>query len=579
MHSKKHSRREREKLAVSQIKSALKSTRLAKSETADLIRDYLSSIDCPRALSVWLLFSSGEHDQLTSLKCDPTHYDTAAAFRDAYISSEFLSKAKFLTTSFDKKQRALDKFNLFEQQCAETNRRLKTEFWKHQPEFAELIFLAQRKISSILGEFSGEELITESNWGPGTSVDMKNLQTASIPKFQYESGITRDLHCFVSDWFSAAYPLWWKSITEDLTMGRRREAFSMRIGNEVTTVPKNSSIDRVIAIEPGFNLWFQKGIGRMIRTRLGLIGLDLNSQERNQQLALRGSIHGELATVDFSSASDSISLELVRLLLPPRWFLMMDLCRSKCGSFDDSKSFWWEKFSSMGNGFTFELETLIFYSLAWACCQKQHVSSREVSVYGDDVIVPVASFELFSRLSEFCGFTVNLKKSFSSGSFRESCGAHWFRGVNCKPIFLKERVLNAQAVIKLANNIRLLAHRLNNSYGCDARFRGCWTRLFRRLPKPLRLTVSRELGDVGFIVNFDEACPPAFGHGIEGFRVRTLGVRTVYMQAEHQAVTLARLKAPSTQEDGNNYPLRGRTSIAVNCNVLVSRWYFLGPWL
>jgi hypothetical protein len=408
---------------------------------------------------------------------------------------------------------------------------------------------------------------------------MKSHQTASIPKFQHEAGITRDLHCFVSDWFPAAYPLWWKSITEDLITGQRCDAFSIRVGNEVTTVPKNSKIDRVIAIEPGINLWFQKGIGRMIRTRLGLVGIDLNSQERNQQLSRRGSIHDDLATVDFSSASDSISLELVRILVPPRWFLMMDLCRSKCGSFDSLNTFWWNKFSSMGNGFTFELETLIFYSLAWACCFKQRSSVRDISVYGDDVIIPVESFDLFSRLSEFCGFTVNQKKSYSIGPFRESCGAHWYRGVNCKPIFLKERVHNAQTVIKLANNVRLLAHRLNNSFGCDARFRGCWTRLFRRLPKPLRLCVSRELGDVGFIVNFEEACPPLYGHGIEGYRVRTLGVRTVFRQSEHHAVQLARLKAPSTQEDGNNYPLRGRTVVAVNGDVLVKRWYFLGPWL
>jgi len=455
---------------------------------------------------------------------------------------------------------------------------LKTEFWKQQPEFAELIFLAQRKISSVLGSFSGEELVEESNWGPGVSVDLKARQTSAIPKFQHEAGITRDLHCFVSDWFHVAYPLWWKSITEDLTSGQRGNAFHWRVGNEVTTVPKNSTIDRVIAIEPGMNLWFQKGLGRMIRNRLRLIGLDLNSQDRNQQLSRLGSIRGDLATVDFSSASDSISSELVRLLLPPDWFLLMDLCRSKCGTLDSS-TFWWQKFSSMGNGFTFELETLIFYSLAWAVCQKQKVSSRDVSVYGDDVIVPTESFDLFSRVSQFCGFTVNQKKSYSYGPFRESCGAHWFRGVNCKPIFLKERVHNAQAVIKLANNIRLLAHRLNNCFGCDSRFRGCWTRLFRRLPKPLRLCVSRDLGDVGFIVNFDEACPQKFGHGIEGFRVRTLSVRTVFEQSEHPAVQLARLKAPSTQEDGNNYPLRGRTVVAVNSNVLVKRWYFLGPWL
>jgi len=558
---------------------SLRNMRLAKSETTDIIRDFLQSLDCPRSLAIWLMYQSNEHDQITELDCNSEHYLYVSDFSDAYIATGFLSKAKFLNTSFDRDERALAKFKTYEAQCALTNRRFVGKFWIENPKLAGLVFRAQRKISQILGTFDGEEMVGGANWGKGTTVDLKSLQTHSIPKFQHEAGITRDLHSWVSEWFPLAYPTWWESISEDVQSNLRRERFSLRYGNEVITVPKNSKINRVIAVEPGINLWFQKGCGSMIRRRLGRIGVNLNSQLRNQHLARVGSLSDQLATVDFSSASDSIALELVRVLLPDRWFQVLDLVRSKCGKFNaEDSAFWWSKFSSMGNGFTFELESLIFYALASVVCEDLKVNGIDISVYGDDVILPTSAYELFSALSTFCGFTVNKTKSFSSGPFRESCGAHWYAGTNCKPIFLKERVRDAQNVFGLANNIRVLAHRLVSFLGCDSRFRGCWHRLLSRVPESIRFRVSLDLGDVGFICNFDEACPQRAPRGFEGFHVWHLSVRSITVQSEHRAVTLSRLWQPSVQEDNNTYPLRGRTRLGVSQS-LVPRWYHLGPWV
>jgi len=195
----------------------------------------------------------------------------------------------------------------------------------------------------------------------------------------------------------------------------------------------------VIAIEPGINLWFQKALGSMIRRRLARFGIDLNDQSRNQSLAYLSSIDGSLATVDFSSASDSISLEVVRELLPPRWFQILDIVRSKVGRKSDGTIVRWNKFSSMGNGFTFELESLIFFAAASAVQEYLHLDG-EISVFGDDVILDVRGYPMFAEYSAFLGFRVNLQKSFSSGGFRESCGSHYFSGVDCKPVFLKERL-------------------------------------------------------------------------------------------------------------------------------------------
>jgi hypothetical protein len=274
----------------------------------------------------------------------------------------------------------------------------------------------------------------------------------------------------------------------------------------------------------------------------------------------------------------------------------------------------------MGNGFTFELESLIFYAAALAVCEYLEIDASKVSVYGDDVIIPSDAFDLFSSFSTYLGFRVNPKKSFSQGYFRESCGAHWFNGIDCKPIFLKERVRNVEAVYKLANSIRRLAHRYGFNRSCDARFLDCYSHLLLRVPEPLRLRVPESAGDSGFISNFDEACPDRARYGIEGYYYRALTTTGITRETDDRAVLLARLWAMTVEREdsslrdrtirpnpfrlpslsdirlkqsyggelsiveppdmayGNTYTLRGKTKRAVSRS-LVRQWYNLGEWV
>jgi hypothetical protein len=471
----------------------------------------------------------------------------------------------------------MEKFYAFEAQCRQTNIRFRNLAF--DPQFhgsnVWLLNATIRKIASILGRFRPEEVFDQANWGPGVTTKLKGSYVSAVNKFHLENGITRDLYSLVDqEIFRLAYPMW----MEHLTRFRGEKCFDYVVGNTIVTVPKDSKTERVIAVEPGLNLWFQKACGKMIRRRLAYrASIDLNSQEWNQKLSYSSSKNGELATADFSSASDSISTEVIRELLPPDWFTLLDSCRSKYGTHADAP-LKWEKFSSMGNGFTFELESLIFFAAAHSVCEYKGVEAT-VSVFGDDVILPVTCMDLFSEFSAFLGFTVNRKKSYSTGWFRESCGSHYYNGIDVKPVFLKERVRNVQAVYKLANGIRLFAHRRNFIYGCDARFRYSWSRLFLGVPKPLRLRVPKALGDTGFISNFDESVPPRARDGLEGHRVQSLTAVALRDSLDGLAVLMAKLwSTPSLQEDGNTYPLRGRVKHRIK-TVLVSQWYDLGPWI
>lgn len=525
------------------------------SETdADIYR-LLFSLDTPRSLAVWLLYKSGEHDQLTALEIDPGNYTNGFRFRHDYVATNLLSKASFLKTSFNREAVAIEKFRKFESLCRETNSRFRNPLLDpnyHGPNVW-LLNATRRKVSEILGEYGPDEFVDSSNWGPGVSTLVKGEEVSGYNKFHAGRGITRDLYSLTSQWFSAAYPGWSAHLTE--TYGEEWQIF--QVGNEIVTVPKNSKTDRVIAIEPDLNLWFQKGLGAMIRRRLARRGIDLNNQTRNQRLARSGSLSGDLATVDFSSASDSIATEVVRELIPPDWYHLLDTCRCRLGTLG-GELIRWEKFSSMGNGFTFELESLIFYAAALAVCEYLKLPNTDVSVYGDDVILPSQGFTLFASFSAFLGFRVNPSKSFWDGPFRESCGEHYYDGVDCKPIFLKEKIRNVEAVFKLANGIRNLAHRYGFMRSCDARFLDCWSHLYLRLPEPLRLFVPREAGDTGLAGNFDEARPSRARYGIEGFFYRALGTCGVTRTSDGPAMIQARLRGQSTPSTAFVSEVEGR---------------------
>ncbi len=547
--------------------------------TAEAIFNFFSSLDTPKALACWLLYKNKEFDQLTQMETNPEHYPNGFLFRNDFVATSFLSKSDFLKTSFKKDQVAFKKFFEYEDLCRSTNDRFRNPLLDplNNGSNVWLLNATRRKIEQILGDYSGDELVDNANWGPGVSTMLSGEHVSAFNKFHDERGITRDLYSLVGDLMSVAYPLWRSN-------GRlnRRNFYCFEVGNRIVTVPKNSKTDRVIAIEPGINLWFQKSIGTMIRRRLRRVGIDLNSQERNQQLARLGSIIPDgspdaLATVDFSSASDSIATSVVEALLPRRWFQLLDLSRSKIGSLD-SGPFQWQKFSSMGNGFTFELESLIFFAAASAVAEYLGLSGDNISVFGDDVILPASAFDLFSSFSAFLGFRVNQTKSFSSGPFRESCGSFYYGGINCKPLFFKKRLSNVESLYKLANALRILAHRYGFGRSCDVRFRDCWSAIVLRIPEPLRLRVPLEAGDSGLISNFDEATPARARYGIEGYYYRQLASAGVTTDVEDEALLCARLwQRSAVLGYGNSYTLRGRSKRLV-VQTLCWRWYDLGGW-
>lgn len=496
-----------------------------------VVTEFLTALDCPRALTALILYRNMEFEQLVSLELDPLDFEDPLQFRDAYIATEFLSKYPDFPVTWDKEEVALRKFEDFELLCKQTNARFRhlqsdalytgQTVWLHHA--------VTRKIASVLGEYRVEELCDNTDWGPGASTSIRRRNACPSEKFECETRVTRDLHAlFPFLTLAGIYPAWAETL-------EKYKYPSFEVGNRVTTVPKTAKTDRVIAIEPGINLWFQKGIGEMIRKRLLRCAVVLRKQEINQYGAKWSSKTGLLCTIDLSSASDSIAVELVREILPPDWFAIMDAARSHFGKIR-GKQVKWEKFSSMGNGFTFPLQSLIFYAIAQSCVEYHKLAGWPVCVYGDDIIIPTEAYETFHRMIEFYGFRINRKKTHFRSPFRESCGAHFYDGVNVKPIYLDDRLSGLLSVYRLANRIlELSSHHAGTKYAWrEGRFRAVHSRLVQSVPKNLRILIPSGVGDGGFISDFDEAVPVRARNGTEGYQFLHL-TETGISRPDHRA--------------------------------------------
>jgi hypothetical protein len=223
-------------------------------------------------------------------------------------------------------------------------------------------------------------------------------------------------------------------------------------GNKVVLVPKDAKTLRSIAAEPSADSFIQLGIGKLMRERLALHGVDLSSQETNRDLASYGSLTGKVATIDLSMASDTAAKVVIDTLFPTDWLLAMKACRSAHWRMGGASG-WYNKFSSMGNGYTFEMETILFYATASAVAEELGIPAWEVMVFGDDITIGVEGFDLLTRALSFLGFTVNASKSYNSGVFRESCGKDYFLGTNVRPYFVRSLLRDTRDLQKFHNGV------------------------------------------------------------------------------------------------------------------------------
>jgi hypothetical protein len=405
-------------------------------------------------LTIWILLRYSEHYQIANMTVSPSDYADEKEFSSAYRATGLLSKFPDLVSEFlDPRKTAIESFKLAEDQCARTNATYPSlltgpALWVNHE--ARKIVYAVLGSSPFTSSWRKETFDEGCIWGPGSTSSSKGRFVSLADKFLAKPELTASLNHLVPVDKLLNLSFRWKEQHCSHIDNSDSNIVTPTIvgGNKVTFVRKNAKTDRSIAVEPHLNALVQHGCGKLIRKLLQRHGLDLNSNSRNIELAKKGSLDGSYSTLDLKAASDTIATSVVRDLLPPDWFSLLDACRSKRYKSVEGGEDWlfYHKFSSMGNGFTFELESLIFWAIARASCRYHHVD-EDVAVFGDDIVCPeLVSDTVISSLGQH-GFTLNTEKSFTVGPFRESCGGDFFLGHPVTRFQLKDSLSPRELVV------------------------------------------------------------------------------------------------------------------------------------
>lgn len=336
------------------------------------------------------------------------------------VSAFFKKNAAF---EFDQaEESARSNFELGERLCRISNRRLDHYGISEErisPDIRQVVRSARSEIHKLLGPIEDMLGILPELFRVTSGATATSSRRNSLPHLKMR---LRNIPCT-----SGAIPYLTALIRN---FGYDKFSFKVVDSNRVVTVPKNWKTRRTIACEPMGNLPLQLAVDCYIKRLLRRWSIDLSDQSRNQELAREGSISDSVATIDLSMASDTLCSNCVVLLLPYDWYEFLMAIRSPKGNFE-GKSFEYAKLSSMGNGATFVLETLIFAAVVRA------TRSAVSAVYGDDIVCDSDKADLVVKTLRFLGFKPNVSKSYTSGPFRESCGRDWYKGFDITPYYFR----------------------------------------------------------------------------------------------------------------------------------------------
>lgn len=281
----------------------------------------------------------------------------------------------------------------------------------------------------------------EGRFGPGTTQGVENRPgeflkylTAKFPEKLRDALVrsNEQLHPFISDFG-----------TEKI----------QNYVQECSVVPKNALVKRTIGKEQSGLMWAQQAIAEILvktgnTTDWGR-HINLNDQSASSKAALQASADGVFATLDFSSASDYITVDLVEAVFPKWLSNLLIAARSNTVTFewDDhgkkvEHTLQVRKYAAMGSALCFPVESTIF-----ACCcevaARRSGGNTDFLVYGDDTILECKYVENFKRICKDLHFKLNVDKSYSEEThsllFREACGMEAVNGFDITPVRLSRR--------------------------------------------------------------------------------------------------------------------------------------------
>lgn len=488
----------------------------------------------PNALAAKELAAKGDWAGVCGLTADPGAFSSAGEYFSNVIPT-WLKKCHELadpSQEAEREEATAAKWLAAEQQCYRTNLRLKRfkQGWEPLSEIDRAVARHLAGIRQIIESWiGGNPGRPDLGFSPGSTVTDRGDRSTVAHKLHKSPSTTQHLD-------EAGYPGFVGTMWHHNMVDAGLEPKRVR-GEEYFTVPKKFNIRRAAAMQPTLNASLQVARGRELRRKLKIntgtsigkggvlirrAGWDLRrAQDIHREVAMKASADRSFCTIDLSSASDTLSKVLVELLLPRSWFKALDKLR--CHFIEGSPAqgsvssqayiepdgefvgpprpcepaYLLEKFSAMGNGFTFELETIIFAAIACYVTRSSGFWGElgfDVFVFGDDIIVRDELYSEVKAVLEFCGMSVNHEKSFHGQTpFRESCGGDFFNGVDVRGFFTEKAPSGPLEVVTLANQVKRCAEKAGL---LGLNLNRTWFTVLNALPRAVRSARGPlELGD------------------------------------------------------------------------------------
>lgn len=444
----------------------------------------LEALDQPHALALALTYKYDQFDELYRLLGEPlpldakgnlTPYENISEYRAFFQANALFSKADDLPALMGLTEKALQDFLDCEQLNKETNIRFLTRAVS-----SPLIYQTSRVVADILGDYSELDMAQNLRFGPGVSSSCRGSMATLAHKLEADITCTPRSHEIVERTFKHFFQYYY----------RLKPVISPEHYNYFTTVPKTYKQARGICIGQHGNIVVQLAYGALLRRKFKkCIDLDFAADFHRHLVEKKWR---EIATIDLRSASQMIARRAVQAVWPEQWLSVMDDLREEYTLLPDGTKNYNQHYSAMGNGFTFEMESILFYSIAKAAMLNAGMKWTYLSVFGDDIIVDKECGPIVVQALKEFGFIPNDEKTYLDGPFKESCGVDTLRGRNIRPIFLRNLKDGKfiEVFYKLANNITRMAVNSGHGLCLDARFYRAWVRVVREIPEQWRFYSS-----------------------------------------------------------------------------------------
>lgn len=426
-------------------------------------------------------------------KCDVSLRKLGNIYMHSYIVGErtlkeirvlrllsIFQKYSFVENKFDPTATAFKKFMEAEARCKCYNESTQL-FLKEEDSSSAYVDLFVSPLISrmrhimrrVCGKLTLSQIIDQRRNGPGASLDCRGNDAVECVKLAAPFDVATPALTLIGSSLESSATIALESFENFETLNKRKRMqgskchgsypstsfmyFEDNRGSALQFVPKDAETHRTISIEPTLNVSLQLGLDKVLRKRIKkVLKLDVDTQERNQKLAKLGSIQRNLVTLDLEQASDSVSLALLNLL-PVEWAEVFYRLRSHRWHSEEFGTAEFHKISSMGNGSTFILETLIFASMCWSVYVQLGIPWNEntVAIFGDDIIIHKDAYPWVRMMLSHLGFKLNAQKSFTSGPIRESCGHDYYNGHLISRFTVKKDLSNPLNNVVLHNSLFL----------------------------------------------------------------------------------------------------------------------------